>query len=183
MDLKLVMFKATGQRKDFLIENPVTVIGRGEDCGLRVPVLSVSRRHSELKVSEDAVTIRDLGSSNGTYVNNQLVTEGELNAGDRLAIGPIIFTVQVDGVPEEIQPVKTRAQRLAESSVVGTEPLLELEAEEVSHGDSEGTAAEVRLEEAEVVPTAKAAAAEVGDDDVIAALEALADDDEDGPGN
>ena len=111
MDVKLVMFKSNGQRKDFPVINPKTVIGRAENCDLRIPLLSVSRRHCELLATEDEVQVRDLASSNGTYVNNERVNEAELNPGDRVVVGPVVFTLQVDGEPEDIKPVKTRAQQ------------------------------------------------------------------------
>ena len=115
MDVKLVMFRPSGQRKDFPVINPVTVIGRGENCDLRVPLLSVSRRHCELRVQGLGLKVKDLASSNGTYVNNNRVTEVDLRAGDRLAVGPIVFTLQVDGQPDEIRPVKTKGQKMAEA--------------------------------------------------------------------
>ncbi len=105
MDVKLVMFKGNGQRKDFPIINPTTVIGRGENCDLRVPLLNVSRRHCELSIGPKAVKVKDLASSNGTYVNNNRVNETALKPGDRLAIGPVVFTLQVDGQPDQIKPV------------------------------------------------------------------------------
>ncbi len=122
MDVKLVMFKANGQRKDFPIINPVTVMGRGENCDLRVPLLNVSRRHCELSVSAKTVKVKDLASSNGTFVNNNRVNETIVKAGDRIAIGPVVFTVQIDGVPDEIKPILTKAankrQADAEADVV-----------------------------------------------------------------
>jgi hypothetical protein len=47
-----------------------------------------------------------LGSSNGTYHNNERVQEGQLAPGDTIRIGPVTFMVQIDGVPsdEEMQP-------------------------------------------------------------------------------
>lgn len=105
MDVKLVMFKGNGQRKDFPIINPTTVIGRGENCDLRVPLLNVSRRHCELSIGSADVKVKDLASSNGTYVNNSRVNELALSPGDRLAIGPVVFTLQIDGQPEQIKPV------------------------------------------------------------------------------
>jgi pSer/pThr/pTyr-binding forkhead associated (FHA) protein len=115
MDARLVMFRPSGQRKDFPLVNPVTVIGRGENCDLRIPLLSVSRRHCELRVHGEALKVKDLASSNGTYVNNGRVTEVDLSAGDRLAVGPVVFTLQIDGRPEEILPVKSKGQKMAES--------------------------------------------------------------------
>ncbi len=158
MDVKLVMFRPNGQRKDFPLMNPVTVIGRGENCDLRVPLVSVSRRHCELRVQGQGLKVRDLASSNGTYVNNGRVTEVDLRAGDRLAVGPIVFTLQVDGEPEEIKPVKTKGQKMAES---GKAPEVEVDADIVAQ------------------PGASALAGADEDVDPIAALEALATDSED----
>lgn len=116
MDVKLVMFKSNGQRKDFPIVNPTTSIGRGENCDLQVPLLSVSRRHCEFLLSGNRLMVKDGGSSNGTYVNNKRVTAAALNAGDRVVVGPIVFTVQIDGEPETITPVKTRGDQLAKEA-------------------------------------------------------------------
>lgn len=131
MDVKLVMFKRDGQRKDFMVGHDKTLIGRGEDCALRVPLLSVSRRHCELVKAEADLTVRDLASSNGTYVNNQRVNEKQLKPGDRLSIGPVIFTVQIDGAPEQIKPVKSKAKAAAAAVTPGQqgEEIVDLEAD------------------------------------------------------
>ncbi|MBI5725131.1 MAG: FHA domain-containing protein [Planctomycetes bacterium] len=110
MDVKLVMFKADGQKKEFSVPGPSAIIGRGEDCDLRVPILSVSRHHCEVTLYEDGVGVKDLGSSNGTFINNTKITEAGVEAGDLLAIGPIVFIVQIDGVPENITPKMVRGK-------------------------------------------------------------------------
>lgn len=113
MDVKLVMFRNNGRRKDFpIVGSPVT-IGRGEGCDLRVPLLSVSRRHCQITIENDEVTVKDLDSSNGTFVNNKRITEEQLRPGDRLVIGPVIFTIQIDGQPEEIRPARTKVRKPA----------------------------------------------------------------------
>ncbi len=114
MDVKLVMFKTNGLRKDFPVVNPETRIGRGEDCDFRIPLVSVSRHHCDISVDSESnsLKIKDLGSSNGTFVNNARITETSLHAGDRIAVGPVVFTLQVDGKPEEIQPHSTKADRI-----------------------------------------------------------------------
>ena len=112
MEVKLVVFKSTGQRKVIHITEPTTVVGRGEECGVHVPVGSVSRRHSELTIKGKDLLVKDLASSNGTYVNGARVTQAKLKAGDRVSIGPIVFTVQIDGQPEEIRPLKIRPAHL-----------------------------------------------------------------------
>jgi pSer/pThr/pTyr-binding forkhead associated (FHA) protein len=160
MDVKLVMFKADGQRKDFPIINPTTIIGRGENCDLRIPLLSVSRRHCELHISSGAVKVKDVSSSNGTYVNNKRINEAAVAPGDRLAVGPIVFTVQIDGQPEEIRPVKTKGQKIAE----GKEEVVELEADVVAQPGASA------LEEITVLPEEE----EEEEIDVISALELMA---------
>jgi pSer/pThr/pTyr-binding forkhead associated (FHA) protein len=147
MDVKLVMFKSDGQRKDFPVSSSATVLGRGEECDLRIPLLNVSRKHCELQLSPKGVKVKDLASANGTYVNNKRVTEVDLKAGDRLVIGPVVFTIQIDGKPDTIKPVKTRAQQAKPAAAeAASEEVVELEA--VGAGG--------------------------GADDVISALEALA---------
>ncbi len=112
MDVKLVMFKADGERRDFTLADGVSVIGRDEGCELRVPLGEVSRRHAQFEVSGATLTVKDLDSSNGTYVNVKRVEEPqELEPGDSVMIGPVVFTVQIDGEPEEIEPVRTRVEQ------------------------------------------------------------------------
>jgi pSer/pThr/pTyr-binding forkhead associated (FHA) protein len=111
MDVKFVMFKENGERKDFPLQSGRTVIGRKADCDLRIPLADISRRHAEVAIDPRGVALKDLGSSNGTYVNNKRVTEMVLKAGDHVVIGPVVFTIQIDGEPQTIRPVKTKLER------------------------------------------------------------------------
>lgn len=104
MDINLVTFSKSGARKEFPIESRKIIIGRKTDADLRIPLNEVSREHCELEVLPNKVVLRDLNSSNGTYVNEQKIAEANLKAGDEIIVGPIIFTVQIDGIPEEIVP-------------------------------------------------------------------------------
>ena len=162
MDVNLVMFKTTGQRKNFPVRTAVTVIGRGENCDLRIPLVSVSRRHCEISISGDQIKAKDLASSNGTYVNNKRITETELKAGDRLVVGPIVFTVQVDGIPEEIHPVKTKGQRMAESAEAAKAEVVDLEADvgEAVEDEEEAVDLEPATEEIDPIAALEALAAE-----------------------
>lgn len=108
MRASLVMFKADGERRDFPINKPVITIGRKHTCDLRIPLGIVSREHCRVELNDDELKVRDLGSSNGTYHNDQRVQEAKLGAGDTIVIGPVHFTVVVDGMPADIaEPVKT----------------------------------------------------------------------------
>jgi len=107
MDVSLVMFKSDGTRREFPLSKDTVIVGRKNDCDLRIPLTSVSRKHCEIKVAGEDVTLRDLGSSNGTYHNSIRVQEAALAAGDEVVIGPVVFTVVVDGEPSDIKPVRT----------------------------------------------------------------------------
>lgn len=105
MDIRLIRFKEDGQQREFRVKNDKCLIGRLATTDLSIPLSSVSREHCEVLARDGAVYLKDLGSRNGTFRNEERV-EGEvqLEPGDRLSIGPIIFTVQIDGDPAEIEP-------------------------------------------------------------------------------
>lgn len=108
MELLLVMFTEKGERREFPVKaNKKATIGRNTECSLQIPLGVVSRRHCEIRTKTDKVTVRDLGSSNGTYVNDKRIQEFQLHPGDTLKVGPVIFTVVIDGEPDEIKPVPT----------------------------------------------------------------------------
>ncbi|MHC4981933.1 MAG: FHA domain-containing protein [Planctomycetota bacterium] len=166
MDVKLVFFKPNGRRKDFSVTNSVTLVGRGEDCDLQVPLANISRKHCKIRLGGDGLSVDDLESSNGTFVNNQRVISSPLKAGDRLVVGPVVFTVQIDGTPEEIKPVKTRGQVAGEAGQDQGEPVVDLEADFIGReGD---------LPEDEADALAVSATAAEDEIDPIEALEALA---------
>jgi pSer/pThr/pTyr-binding forkhead associated (FHA) protein len=104
MDANLVLFKKNGSHRVFALPSNVTVVGRRDDCDLCVPLADVSRRHCQLNCSDGVLSIRDLGSRNGTYVNGERVEEVSVRPGDYLRIGPLTFMVQIDGEPKEIAP-------------------------------------------------------------------------------
>jgi len=60
---------------DIPLKNGVTVIGRRPECDVRVPLGTVSRKHAKLVQKGDLLTIQDMGSANGTYINYKKVME------------------------------------------------------------------------------------------------------------
>lgn len=106
MQVVLVMFRSDGERRSFSLTHDVTVVGRREDCDLRIPLGDVSRKHCRIIKEGDTLRVEDMGSSNGTFVNGRRIQEAVLSPGDNLQIGPVTFIVQIDGVPadENIQP-------------------------------------------------------------------------------
>ncbi|MCZ6602360.1 MAG: FHA domain-containing protein [Planctomycetota bacterium] len=77
-------------------EGKVT-IGRSSSCKIRVKDFDVSRVHSEITMRDNGVvTIRDLQSKNGTLVNNSIVEEAQLKAGDETRVGNTVFVFMTD---------------------------------------------------------------------------------------
>lgn len=74
------------------------VIGRGADCNLRLSAPQISRRHCFLRVGRDEVSVTDLDSSNGTFVNGKRIPSGtrcQLANGSELSLGPIRFRIHI----------------------------------------------------------------------------------------
>ncbi|MCP4506643.1 MAG: FHA domain-containing protein, partial [Fuerstiella sp.] len=70
------------------------IIGRDQGCGIRLASNDVSRQHCRLRWKSGQLHVCDLGSQNGTLVNDQtLTTEVPLQIGDRLQIAKLIFVV------------------------------------------------------------------------------------------
>lgn len=86
------------ETEDLSVAHPEYTIGRAEDCDLRLRNRFVSRHHCELIVDDrdHVVRVRDLGSQNGTFVNEGPVSdECELKDGDTLVIGCIPFGIHI----------------------------------------------------------------------------------------
>jgi predicted component of type VI protein secretion system len=107
MQAVLVMFRNDGEPRSFSVTRDITVVGRREDCDLRIPLGDVSRKHCRLINDGESFRVEDLGSSNGTFVNGERVQEAVVSAGDSIQLGPVVFVLQIDGVPadDQLQPV------------------------------------------------------------------------------
>lgn len=92
-----------GRQTEIPLRRPVQVIGRQTDCQIRIPSGAISRHHCEVLVDGTQVSVRDLGSSNGTYVNKRKVSQADVNAGDLIAVGDLVFVVRVEGRPAAIE--------------------------------------------------------------------------------
>ena len=76
-----------------------TVVGRGKDCQLRIPVADVSRQHCRFTLEEHRLLVRDLGSSNGTQLGDKTIPSGKdllLADGDTVTVGPVSFIIHLD---------------------------------------------------------------------------------------
>ena len=72
----------------------MVVVGRHPLCDVRLDCHWVSLRHCILTEDAGEVVVRDLGSTNGTWINGQRVQRGRLKPGDEMSIGHIRFRVE-----------------------------------------------------------------------------------------
>lgn len=90
-DACVVMIYGPELGKKFNLDGPSLVIGRSSKCDIQIDQEAVSRNHAKIVNSGQRVLIRDLGSTNGTHVNDQSVEESILRDGDLIKIGRTIF--------------------------------------------------------------------------------------------
>lgn len=90
MDAKLVVVSGNATKGEVKLKLPMT-IGRAKEAGLSIAHPMVSRLHCTLFEMTGAVVIRDNNSANGTYINDQRISEAVLKPGDKLTVGPLTF--------------------------------------------------------------------------------------------
>lgn len=71
------------------------VIGRAPDAAIQIDSPGISRHHARILVTHDGVTLEDLGSKNGSYVNGTLVTTRRLADGDEIRLGATVLTFRL----------------------------------------------------------------------------------------
>jgi predicted component of type VI protein secretion system len=100
MKYVLQVVKGRSTTTTLKLNDGVTSIGRHDDCVIRIKSSQVSRRHCELLEEGDTLTLRDLGSSNGTFVNGKRVLGHQvLKHGDEVTLGAVTLRVAKLGQP------------------------------------------------------------------------------------
>src|SRR5947209_4670989 len=77
------------------VAKDLTLVGRREECDLRIPHKSVSKMHCVIVRTDGLLLLRDLGSTNGTRVNGQRVRRAVLKPDDQLTIAHFKFRVHL----------------------------------------------------------------------------------------
>jgi pSer/pThr/pTyr-binding forkhead associated (FHA) protein len=117
MDLRLLVLQGKPQGSELPVHHSPFVIGRGPECHLRPNSDMVSRRHCALIIHGREVHIRDLGSTNGTIVDGERLTQDLILAdGDIFQVGPLIFQVVIRDTVQADQPTVGPAPNVAQST-------------------------------------------------------------------
>lgn len=106
---KLVVIGGKLRGKEYHLEEGENVLGRDADCNVHFPVQGVSKKHMSITVTGDVAYIKDLGSSNGTFLNGKIVKRGTVKNGDKIALPDSIL--QIVHVKEKKKVVKKKAAK------------------------------------------------------------------------
>src|SRR4051812_38697468 len=110
MKLKLVVLAGAKEGLEIPLKKEKFLIGRAKECALRAGSDAISRQHCAITRHENGYTVRDLGSRNGTYVNDERISsEVPLKAGNELRVGPLKFRVDVIAEPAVAESAKPAA--------------------------------------------------------------------------
>ncbi|MBX3398534.1 MAG: FHA domain-containing protein [Gemmataceae bacterium] len=94
---QLIVIAGTDRGKRFTLKDLTVGIGRHSSNPIHLDDNRVSRHHLELRASPNGYTLADLGSGNGTLLNDKPVQQAELRPGDRIAIGDTVLLFTTDG--------------------------------------------------------------------------------------
>ncbi|NIP38359.1 MAG: FHA domain-containing protein [Candidatus Dadabacteria bacterium] len=93
-ELLLVVSFGTNVVESWRIDKDRITIGRDDTNDIVLNNPTISRQHAEISVSNGLVSIKDLGSSNGTYINNVKMDEVTLDVGDEIIVGKYMIKVK-----------------------------------------------------------------------------------------
>jgi len=100
--MRYTLVSADGQRTFPLQQGAPCLVGRAPTNDLSLVDSTISRKHAELHWVSDALHVRDLGSSNGTFVNGARIEAAPLTPGDLVTFGKVEFRLKADAEPEPV---------------------------------------------------------------------------------
>jgi adenylate cyclase len=101
------LISTVGDQTIDLPEGRAIVVGRAVTSDLPIYDPTVSRRHAEVTLNDGTVSVKDLGSSNGTYINGTQISQSTARDGDIVAFGKVAFKVHQVTVAQARPSVKT----------------------------------------------------------------------------
>src|SRR3954447_1866139 len=108
---RLIVIKGTDEGRQFPLTADTDSTGRDSSSRIRLTDTEVSRKHAEFVRTADGYRVRDVGSVNGTFVNNQSVKDALLQPGDHVQIGQTVLVFTLDR--GESAPASDLADRIS----------------------------------------------------------------------
>lgn len=122
MKVSLVVAEGVHQGKSIPITVAEFLIGRDPECQLRPASPQVSKKHCAVVVREGKVYVRDFGSTNGTFINDEQVAgDLEVKTGDRFRAGPLAFEIKIEltGAKSAAKPAASAPAKVAATPAAG----------------------------------------------------------------
>jgi pSer/pThr/pTyr-binding forkhead associated (FHA) protein len=105
MELKLIVLAGAKEGLEIPLKKDKFLIGRAKECSLRAGSEAISRRHCAILRVKDKWAVRDLGSRNGTYVNDKRIEQPtRIRPGDEVRVGPLRFRVELVAATKSAEP-------------------------------------------------------------------------------
>lgn len=107
---KLVVLSEGQKGRTYELKVERTTVGRLEDNAFHLPEQSVSSHHCEILLRGNDVVIKDLNSTNGTFINGEKISEQVLKPGQILRLGSVELRLEGDGAAAAAPPKKGAEQ-------------------------------------------------------------------------
>jgi len=118
MELKLIVLAGAKEGTQIPLKKEKFIIGRASDCTLRAGSSAISRHHCEFARADDQWLVRDMGSRNGTFLNDVKVESPTvLKLGDEVRVGPLKFRVEARKPSSDIKLNKPAEAASAEAAM------------------------------------------------------------------
>jgi len=112
MKLSLVVAQGVHTGKVIPIGTIQFLIGRDPHCNLRPASPAVSKQHCGIFVRGDKVVLKDYGSTNGTCVNGEQISdEREIADGDKLKVGPLEFMIKIEAAVSQSSTINVATKK------------------------------------------------------------------------
>ena len=116
---KLVINSPSGKPIEYELKPGLNNLGRGFNTDFRVDDPSVSALHAEIVVEPNSITVKDLRSTNGTFINRSQIREGFLHPGHVLGLGAVELLFVADVTEEADSPSSAVARTVALPQIGG----------------------------------------------------------------
>ena len=119
---RLLVNPGTPHQWEIALKPGANTLGRSSGCDGQVDHESVSGTHCQVMVNGDSVLVKDLGSTNGTFLNRAPIQEAKLTAGQRLQLGGVEMEFIADPPRTAASPVAVRIARPVATSATASAP-------------------------------------------------------------